>query len=644
MNPQLDKSIMIYVQHLLGIGHLQRSVQLANALAEQGFAVGLVSGGMPVSGLRLKQVEFHQLPPLRSLDSEFKQLVDVNDNPVSENWKRQRCNQLLELFEHTSPDAVITETFPFGRRMMRFELLPLLEATQRRRKSPLVIASIRDILQPRSNPDRDRESLELVDNFYDRVLVHGDERMAKLSDTFSKANEISAKTCYSGYICEAMASSVARDIGNNEVLVSGGGGIVSLPLLRTAIAAKPLSKLNHKTWRLLVGHNISQADFDALRNAAGSGVIVERNRNDFPVLLSRSAVSVSQAGYNTSMDILKTGVRAVMVPFSEAGEREQSIRAELLHQQGQVIRLAQDDLSAPALADAINQAYEMPVQSLDLKMDGASESARLLQQWLQPGSPGNSVNPWENLHRELDLWGDQNRSAFFWWRDDDAVEETPSLRRLDELSRNLGVSVALATIPSRLQDSLADYLRGKDNFSVLQHGYSHDSFAEQGQKKIELGGTRKTTEIQADMTTGYEQMHRIFADQFVPVLVPPWNRIDKRSYAALVKAGFTGLSSMWARNSACPEAGLLEVNTHLDPVNWRADRGFIGEVHAIDTILRHLRARRTGLKDCEEPTGILTHHLAQDEAVWEFVEKLISVLIVHPAVKWLDAAGIWQKP
>jgi hypothetical protein len=257
--------------------------------------------------------------------------------------------------------------------------------------------------------------------------------------------------------------------------------------------------------------------------------------------------------------------------------------------------------------------------------------------------PGPSAGPWESLQNELDRWAESDNRATFWWRDDDAVEQTPQLHRLNHLSEQLELPVCIAVIPSLLQNSLPGYLRDRENIKVLQHGYSHSSYAAKGVKKIEIGGNRSTHEIQSELAAGCTQMHAEFGDHFLPVLVPPWNRIESRTYKALVKAGFSGISSMWARASAYPVAGLLQVNAHLDPVNWRTDRGFIGESRSIDCIRDHLYARRTGTTDIDEPTGILSHHLAQDESVWDFIARLMLALKKHPVVEWLDAGSIWTR-
>lgn len=380
--PTHNPNVMIYVQHLLGIGHLRRSWFLACALAERDIEVDLISGGMPVSGLTHKKIRLHQLPPVRSLDGQFDRLVDEDNQLIDDDWKDRRRHLLLQLYDSIKPDLLITETFPFGRRMMRFELIPLLQKARQSARPPLIAASIRDILQPKSKPGRDQEVLDWVEAFYDRILIHGEKDITPLSLTFPFSEKIEDKLNYTGYITDNDSRIRLSQDGKNEVIVSGGGGAASLNLLKTAIAAKPLSKLNMQTWRLLVGHNLDETIFQALKLSAVDGIIVERNRPDFAGLLNHCAVSVSQAGYNTVMDILQQHCRAVLVPYAEADEVEQTLRANQLDKSGRIISLSEQNLDAENLARAIDQAAQMSLPKTGVNLHGASRSADLIERWI----------------------------------------------------------------------------------------------------------------------------------------------------------------------------------------------------------------------------------------------------------------------
>jgi predicted glycosyltransferase len=359
--------VFFYVQHLLGIGHLKRAATLAQALRAAGFDVTLASGGEPVEGIPVLQ-----LPPASSPD--FKQLLDEKGNPVDEAWKGRRIAALLRAYEASKADVLLIELFPFGRRQMRFELLPLLEAAHQESPRPLVVCSVRDLIQP--NPAREQEIAERFERYFDRLLVHGDPRVATFERTFRLAPRLAGRLYYTGYV--VAEENQAGDAGRGEVLVSAGGGAVGRRLLETAIEARALTALRDRTWRILAGVNAK--DIQSLK---GGGVIVERFRNDFTLRLRNCVLSVSQAGYNTVMETLQAGARAVLVPFAAGTESEQMLRARLLAERGLLHMLEEDSLTPMTLAAAIDCAAASPRPSPGaIDLGGARRSAELLREWL----------------------------------------------------------------------------------------------------------------------------------------------------------------------------------------------------------------------------------------------------------------------
>jgi predicted glycosyltransferase len=361
--------VFSYVQHLLGIGHLKRAATLAQALRAAGFEVTLASGGEPVEGIAVLQ-----LPPASS-DASFKTLFDERGKPVDDAWKTRRRNALLKAFEDASPDVLLVELFPFGRRQMRFELLPLLEAAHQKNPRPLVVCSVRDLLQ--SNPAREEEAAERFERYFDRLLVHGDPRVATFERSFTKAARLAGKLHYTGYVVEEIPSG---NTGKDEVLVSAGGGAVGQRLLETAIEARALTSLRDRVWRFLAGPNFKA--FEELKTCARAGVIVERARNDFTLRLRNCVLSVSQAGYNTVMETLQARARAVLVPFAAGAESEQTLRAKLLAERGLVEVVEEAALSPARLAAAVDRAAAAPRPAPGaVDLGGARRSAELLAEW-----------------------------------------------------------------------------------------------------------------------------------------------------------------------------------------------------------------------------------------------------------------------
>jgi predicted glycosyltransferase len=373
------RRVLIYVQHLLGTGHLRRAASIARATAGRGLDVTVATGGVPVDGVDFGAAKVVQLPAARVAAGEFGRLLDARGVPVDDAWRDRRARCLLDTWNADLPDILVTELFPFGRRQMRFELLPLLDAAAKRQPRPAIVASVRDILVGQDKPGRAAWVCDMIDRFYDRVLVHGDPDLVPLDASFPATGRIADRISYTGYVVDLSRPAPPPDVGAGEIIVSAGGGAVGRHLLETAIAAKALCGTGSRVWRLLAGTVEAAAALRSSLRDGETGIVIEPARSDFPALLGRAALSISQAGYNTTAEVLSSGVRAVLVPYDAAGESEQPLRARYLAERGRAVVVAGATLSAANLAAAVDRALAAsapPATSVDL--DGADRTAALL--------------------------------------------------------------------------------------------------------------------------------------------------------------------------------------------------------------------------------------------------------------------------
>jgi hypothetical protein len=248
---------------------------------------------------------------------------------------------------------------------------------------------------------------------------------------------------------------------------------------------------------------------------------------------------------------------------------------------------------------------------------------------------------WELLHRELDAWTAAGRRATLWWRDDDACAASPALARLLGLAATHRVPVAIAAIPARIEPSLGEAIAACREATIVQHGYAHVNHATVGERAAELGSHRPPPARLDELARGCERLGSTFGDRFEPVLVPPWNRIADDIIAKLASAGLAGLSCFGPR-ARPTAAGIAQVNAHVDPIAWRRGRVFAGTQACIERMVEHLRARRTSAVDADEPTGILTHHVAFADDAFAFVDALLRETARHPAAAWLDARAAFD--
>ena len=369
--------VFIAVTHLLGTGHLSRALTLARVFAAEGHDVAVASGGVPVPQFDTTGVSLLQLPPLRSDGTDFTTLLTAEGGPADAGYLASRSAMLCNAAKEFTPDVVITELFPFGRRSLRSEFLALLEGVAAQLPRPVILASVRDILAPPSRPERAVTADEVVAQFYDGVLVHSDPALTRLEESWPVSDALAAKLIYTGYVAPAPAGPHPEGAGTGEVLVSAGGGAVGTTLFRVAVAAALLSP--GQRWRILVGGAGAVERIRDLTALAGSApVTIEAARPDFRQMLNHAACSVSLCGYNTALDLLQAGTPTVFVPFDEGGEVEQTIRARSLSMNAGIRMLKAEGLTPQALAAAVTEAMAAkPAQRLRPNFDGAAQTVQI---------------------------------------------------------------------------------------------------------------------------------------------------------------------------------------------------------------------------------------------------------------------------
>ena len=315
--------VMIVVTHLLGTGHLSRALNLARAFGKGGHDTLVLSGGFPVPHLDTSGLTFAQLPALRSDGVNFTHLLTMNGETATDGEFELRQTKALEHLAAFQPDVLITELYPFGRRILAAEFLALLEAAHNMSPRPVVLSSVRDILAPPSKPSKAAKADEVIATLYDGVLVHSDPAATELATSWPVSETLAQELRYTGYVAPPRPRAREDHIGTKEIIVSAGGGNVGARIFETAAHAARL--VPELTWRILVGGAEKDVRIAQLKSL-DTPAVIEAARPDFRQMLCHATASVSMCGYNTAMDVLQTGVPSVFVPFDAGNEVEQTLR------------------------------------------------------------------------------------------------------------------------------------------------------------------------------------------------------------------------------------------------------------------------------------------------------------------------------
>lgn len=223
-----------------------------------------------------------------------------------------------------------------------------------------------------------------------------------------------------------------------------------------------------------------------------------------------------------------------------------------------------------------------------------------------------------------------------WWRDDDAGGLCPNLVQLVSISERANVPIAMAAVPNWLTSECADRLRASGIVTVLQHGWRHHDHARAGDKRVEIGGGAQQEKMLHTLLSGRSILASYCTELFCPVLVPPWNRIDDRFLPELSAIGYVGISTH-RDDRRGQNHGMVHINTHVDVIDWRRGRRFIGYRAVVEELL--LASERWP----DEPIGLLTHHAAMDQSAIAEVGKIVLELQRHENVVWCDARTMFGE-
>ena len=361
-------------------------MEIVRAL-RQDFQICFINGGEVIENFPIPSgIEVINIPAIKT-DSEFKELQVVNSEQSLEEVKEIRCQKLLEIFDRFQPDVLMVELFPFGRRRFSFELIPLLDKAKAHKTE--IVSSLRDIVVTKQDQKRHEEKVcRLMNKYFDLLLIHGDGKFIKLEESFSRIKDLNCEVYYTGYVTQKINQNsevnIPLDIRQKPlILVSVGGGRFGHDLLESVVQTAPLlqEKLPHHI-QIFTGPFIPENLFNKLQDLAQnqSNITIERYTPHLLSYMQQAELSISMSGYNTTLNILNTGVRAMMMAFTGNDDKEQMMRAKKLAQLGRVKIISPEDLPPEKFAhQIINYLQEKPTE-IDFNFNGAENTAVCLSQ------------------------------------------------------------------------------------------------------------------------------------------------------------------------------------------------------------------------------------------------------------------------
>ncbi len=229
------------------------------------------------------------------------------------------------------------------------------------------------------------------------MLIHSDPQFHRLEESFSAVTDIKCPIQYTGFVAQPLTevstgtkedeSDLSR--ANPTILISVGGGQLGYDLLDAAVMVAPIlaTRLPEYHLQIFTGAFISIDRFRALSIAAAgqTNLTLRKFTSQFLSYMQKSKLSISLGGYNTTMNILRTGVNSMILPSNK--DWEQTVRAEKLEKMGLLTMLQHEDLQSQQFADKIVRSIEsehLPKFSKSFDLDGAEKTKIAIENLLMP--------------------------------------------------------------------------------------------------------------------------------------------------------------------------------------------------------------------------------------------------------------------
>lgn len=378
--------LMFYCQHILGMGHLIRSVEIVKGLIPD-FQICFINDGQVIEEFVFpSDIEFINIPAVKT-DSEFKEIKPVDDNLTLAEVEEIRKETLLQVCARFQPDILVVELFPFGRRRFSFELIPLIE--QAKAMGAKIVSSVRDIVVTKRNQQRHEEKVcRLLNKYFDLLLIHGDPNFVKLDLSFSRLNDLDCPVQYTGYVAQSIPEkreTIQRHYIRKKplILVSIGGGRFGHDLLECVTKTAPIlkGKVPHHI-QVFTGAFSPDAVLEKLQTITSQqdNITVERYTPNLLAYMQQADLSIGMSGYNTTMNILSTGVKAMMMAFQGNNDKEQETRLKKLESFGRVKMIKPEELEPEKFAQQIIDYLEAKPTLLNLNLDGVNQTGYYLRQ------------------------------------------------------------------------------------------------------------------------------------------------------------------------------------------------------------------------------------------------------------------------
>lgn len=362
--------MMMYSQDGFGLGHMRRTTSIANQIVRTSADAAILT----MADSRLGQFfetsanhDYLKLPSiLKAGPGDWRAVSLPMPFEAVSAMRRELIRSAVLSYQ---PHVLLVDHMPHG---AMGELIPTLAALRASGANTRIVLGLRDILD---SPEIVRRrwqvegAYDAIERYYDTVLVYGKQDVFDLAEQYGFSASVRERMHYTGYVCTPQtarytARARAKYLSSSDtqtklVVAMAGGGADAYPMMRALIEALPAINARQKVYLALIAGPFmppeQRRDLEA--RTRGLPARVSISVNDTLSYIEAADLTIGMAGYNTTMEILRSGKRAILIP-RRGPSAEQRMRTRLFTERGWVEMIDPDDLNHDNVVAAVCGALD----------------------------------------------------------------------------------------------------------------------------------------------------------------------------------------------------------------------------------------------------------------------------------------------
>lgn len=336
-------NILMYSHDTYGLGHIRRTMAIANHLRDANTNVLILTGSPIVGRFHFSHhVDFVRIPGMiKNTNDDYQSLSIRIDEQKALSI---RTNIILATAKSFQPHLFIVDKEPLG---LKREVLPTLEWLKEQSPSTVTVLGLRDILdeaQVIQKDWREKNVYTYLDKLYDEIWVYGNKDIYDPVEMYQIPKAIHTRVKYTGYIPRKTLShkgklSVRKRYrimdDDTLVLVTTGGGGDGLEVIDHYLAMHDYypASLPFKSIIITGPFMPKKVREKFAKRAKKYGIKTLPFHPRMEELIAAADLVISMGGYNTICEILTQHTPALIIP-RETPRKEQLIRATRMKNEG----------------------------------------------------------------------------------------------------------------------------------------------------------------------------------------------------------------------------------------------------------------------------------------------------------------------